>query len=445
MSARGLTLYPQPEQQVVAAQPVDVTNARDQVLAKLAELPFPELQAALATLATATADTIEAARADLRQALAGIPQVDLQPVLDAVAGAVKDARDAINAHTTAAVASVQLFYPGQEVRFLADKVPPNFTKLPETSYVASGGFAVVSAATSSGSGRGGAVLMPQGPGRGLWRLRINVLQCFDLEQNVAVGPAYVVPFVSTLSTGHGVGMAVVGTKIYFACVQAATTGSTRHVVFDTATKTFSEAAQFPAALGNDARSLVLNDGRILTIPSYVANVQQQATAATWFLYDPATDAPPVAVPLVLPTTKFYSLMLVAKLPSGKLLCIDSGSNGGNALSCLVEIAGATAAVTAGEDTGIPSTAAAVLLPTATGAMAANNRVYAEGVGWSAGSNPVAYGSVPAVAGTWGQFTPGLGYVFTQYPVVGGSGLAINLWFIAAPLPAAATVAATYNG
>ncbi len=77
-------------------------------------------------------------------------------------------------------------------RFLAGQVPPGFVAVGESTALPTGGLLATSVANGTGSGYGAAVYVSVGAGQGLWRVRNNALQYFDVVKNEA-GQSYTVP------------------------------------------------------------------------------------------------------------------------------------------------------------------------------------------------------------------------------------------------------------
>ena len=248
---------------------------------------------------------------------------------------------------------------------------------------------------------------------------------------------------------------MIGSKIYIAGVVSgsAPTATAKQYVFDTNTLQWSTLMDFPRALiagGGSVRAVELNDGRILYTATQAVGLTITQAATPFWLYDPSSNQAPVEVIVSMPITRFFTGtdILMHVLPNGKVLCID-GANpaSGNLLSCVLTISGNTITPSATSDTGFAaySTTATTLLPTASGSMLAISgvyRVYVDGSGWAAGTQPHAYGTLPF--GPKCKRYPGTGWIFVGCPIFANGALLVGVLLTASPAAGALVTQAMKN-
>lgn len=412
------------------------------VLGAIAAIPTTDVGAALEGYGVATAHELQQGVLALTQTIESIPPVDLEPVLDAIAAipptdvsaalashgvatgaAVTAARDSVNAHIDAKVAELASLgaLPGEWRTFSRDRVPAGWSTVNGTDFTAVGGDVKTfsSAAVASSAS---AALVTEGSGAGVWRLYLTALQRYSLDTNAAVGSALVVPYVGAVSSGCGAIVAV-GKMLYFTG-GGNTTANALHFKCDTETGVISSCANFPKNIaGNSAnsqgRAFVLPDGRIAYVFGFVNATGQNTASQSVFLYDPVTNATPVEVAITLPWVSATSLpglngsLTIAQLPSGNLLWVDYWGSATTRYSCTLSFSPGsnTVGVGASENTGATAAGQWGVLPTASGAICAAGgawRSYAEGSGWAAASNPVAFGTVSNTQFLANSRIPGIG-------------------------------------
>lgn len=343
---------------------------------------------------------------------------------------------------------------GMVQRFLVGQVPAGYQAAAGQTYLPTGGILLSSAANSSGSGFGAAVYVSTGSAQGLWRIRANVLQRFDVADNLAVGPAYTVPNSAGGTLEPTIAVMADGKTLYVTGLSVSsgtTSAGPRAFSFNTETGVFTQLQSFPRNLSNGARVVRLLDGRLLVMARLAESTQ--STHYAW-LYNPTTNEVLERV-LSLPIAGFHLGSTPGyasyRLPSGAVLCIgNSLETDGQRGSFVLTVTGNDIAVGPAMPTGYTSSSASgfYVLPLADGRVylgvpnsSSGSVIFQEGLGWLPYTDILAkYSGVSGTpVGVYSQWVPNLGWVSSGNVSVGGGGLPIQVLFTASPLAGASVV------
>jgi len=363
-----------------------IRNPGTSTLDSLAALGRSILEKAFAILGqlslVATSAQLTAAQAEIARAIAS-NEVDLSPLL-------------------AALAPV----PGSGARFMRASIPPGFAEVGTESANAPtlGAYLSLSAANIGSSVSTSSAYVTGGDSPGLWRYAagspLNGFQRFDPATNSALGPRYNGPMPTYAFACPF--MVAIGQYIYMAGFNTAmSTGSANFYRFNTETGANEALASFPRALQR-AEAVALPDGRLLCTSGTPTGITQTPSAWAFWVYDPATNAPPVEVVVDIKISQFASSAGegLGRLPSGGVLLVERYQNANSSRQSVVLHVGAdnSVSVSSVEEVNVSGNSQLCQAITEAGVHLFNPvtcvfmRTYVEGRGWGAPALNVAFPS-----------------------------------------------------